>query len=334
MSEPTLAPVSDLGRRRQDAIARQLTGVALFDGLDEAGMAGLAPAFTRIELAPNQLLWEQATPYDGLYVLLGGQVQVCRRLPGERELELARLGPGEVMGELPLLGGGTHSASVRALGDCSLLFLSAAEFEARTLTGETAVLQLRQRIAAIACARMRRALGLLAGPGPIHEPRDPQHGERIVAAMPPRSYVSRLALLRRLEPALVDELLDRGTVLYVPRGHVLQREGTAPERCCVTLNGAVEDVLQRDGASLRVGFAGPGRAFGYLGLLDGQPAPVSSVARERSLVLAIDPEHFEHLWQSRGPRVRAFAAEIEADVIRSLEVAERALSHLATARPA
>jgi CRP-like cAMP-binding protein len=48
-------------------------------------------------------------------VLVGGEVRVSRSLPGQRELAVARLGPGAVMGEIPLLGGGSHSATVHAV---------------------------------------------------------------------------------------------------------------------------------------------------------------------------------------------------------------------------
>jgi CRP-like cAMP-binding protein len=339
MSEPAGAKVVEIarGRPKPDTrdVAALLGGVKLFDDLDHDELAELARGVRFLELAPGEILWEQASPYEGLYVLLSGDAQVCRRLPGERELELARLGPGEVMGELPMLGGGTHSATVRALGPCSLLFLSRAGFEARSALGHTGALKIRSRIVAIACHRLRRAYAQVAAtgePAAPHEHAGPDKTpvEPMPTALPQRGYLSRLALFRGLDADLVTEVLDSGQALYVPAGHAVQRQDEGSARCYVTLNGAVEDVVSRGrGSVLRVGFAGPGRSFGYLGLLDGAPAPVSSVTRERCVLLAIDRDDFITLTSTRSARSRAFAAAIEADLIMSLQIANRARSHMA-----
>jgi CRP-like cAMP-binding protein len=304
-----------------DDIAALLSGVELFEGLALGDLTAIASLLKRVELAPGEVLWRQGTPHDGLYFLLEGEAQVCRQLPGQRELELARLGSGEVMGEIPLLSGGNHSATVRALGPCTLLSLRRAEFEAHALVGDPAALELRRRIVAIVCARLRDTYAALAAAGEDTVSRSaPQH-EPLPAVAPPRSYLSRLPLFGDVDPEIVDDVLARGRMISVPRGHLVQREGDRPDACYVVLNGAVEDVLDANAAAPRVGFAGPGHAFGVVGLLDGEHAPVSSVACERSLLLEIGRQDF-------GVLAHAFITAIESDLIRSLEVASRALSHL------
>jgi len=342
MSESAVIDLAGVSRARNLPAADLMAGlsaVALFGGLGAEDLDGCGEAFKYVELAPGELLCRQGSPHEGLYVLLDGEVKVSRCLPGQRELELARLGAGEVMGEIPLLGGGNHRASVRAIDRCSLLFLGRKDFEARTVSGAPCALELRRRIVGIACARLRRthdaiaaAIGASSGDDAAEAVVHPV--QPLPTAMPPRAYLSRLELFRGLEPDVLDALLEHGTALPVPRGHVIQHEGMAPGTCYVTLNGAVEDVVRSDSTSVRVGFAGPGHAFGYLGLLDGETAPVASVARERCLVLAIDGAYVETLRHQRDPRRRAFAAGIEADLIRGLETAGRALSHLAVACPA
>lgn len=325
------ASLADLPCGRSDDVAVALSGVELFDGLAEGELAGIASLFRRVVLTPGEFLWRQATPPDGLYFLLEGEVQVCRQLPGERELELARLGSGEVMGEIPLLGGtGNHSASVRAIGRCTLLCLRREQFEAHVIAGDPPALELKRRIVAIACARLRDNYRALVTEHQVARRRREPQGEAVPAMLPPRSYLSRLPLFRRLDPDFLADLLTRGRAISLPRGCVVQHEGDQPDACYVVLNGAVEDVLCRGSASRRVGLAGPGHAVGGVGLLDGGPAPVSSVTRERTLLLAIDREHFAALQNDYGVSSRAFTTAIEADVRRSLETAERALSHLAT----
>ena len=280
-------------------------------------------------------MWRQGTPVDGLHVVVSGEAQVCRRLPGERELELARIGPGDVLGEIPLLDGGTHSASVRALTPASLLFLDRAEFDARMLSRQPGALELRRRIVAIACDRLRRAHGALIEPGaepplgrwqtrPAAWARQP--GTEV--AQPPLGYVARLPLFRDMPAALVATLLEVGATRHMPRGEVVVRAGATPATFYLTLNGAVEDVLAAGAAEIRVGFAGPGRAFGYLGLLDGGMATATSVARERSTILAIGAAEFRTLLQAGDGRPGTFATAVERDLMIGLRQAERPICWL------
>src|SRR5215213_8589414 len=141
MSDAGLAAVP---MREDDPVdvALLLGDMPLFAGTPKDELTGFASAFERLELEAGELLWRQGTPVDGLHVIVSGEAQICRRLPGERELELARIGAGEVLGEIPLLGGGTHSASVRALTPASLLFLDRAEFNARMQSREPGALEL------------------------------------------------------------------------------------------------------------------------------------------------------------------------------------------------
>jgi CRP-like cAMP-binding protein len=159
--------------------------------------------------------------------------------------------------------------------------------------------------------------------------RTMEQTEPVPAAPPPRAYLSRLPLFRALEPDLIAELLDAGSILALPRGCVVQQQGAPGHHCYVTLNGAIEEFVQRRGSRLRVSFTGPGHAFGFIGLLDAEPAPATAVTRERSVLLAIDGEHFMALLSRGGRRCRSFAAAVEADLVAAMLTAERTLSHLA-----
>ncbi len=330
MSEPAAAVARPADG---DDVAALLGEVELFAGLTARDDAEFAAAFVRVELAAGEELWRQSDPVDGLHVLVEGEVQVCRRLPGQRELELARLGPGDVMGEVPLLGGGSRSATVRAVSACSLLFLDRAEFNAQMLSRRPGALELRRRIVRIACARLRRAHATLAASlGPAAgeaAPRD--EPPPAPAELPPLRYLARLPLFIDLEAPLIAELCAGADVLSVPRGRVLLRAGDEPACCHVTLRGAVEEVLRGGDGMIRAGFAGPGRAFGYLGLLDGGPATATSIAREPSVVLAIGAAAFAERLRAEDRASLAFAAAVERDLIGTLRDAERPKAQLAIA---
>lgn len=311
-------------------IAALLQDVPLFVDLPPAELDDLTAAFSRIELAAGETLWRQGTEADGLHVLLSGTAQVCRCLPGERELELARLSFGAVMGEIPLLGGGTHSATVRAVSPCSLLFLDRAEFQARIMSRLPSALELRRRIVGIACGRLRAVHAALRGRDALAaDAPGGARGEPV--APPPRTYLAGLPFFRGMHEDVVTGLLAAGETVHFPAGRTIVPEGAVATRGFVVLNGAVEDVVHCAAGTIRVGFAGPGCSFGYLGLLDGRPASATSVARERSTLLAIGASDFDALLRGDDEHSRAFAAAGERDLMRSLQIAERAKAHLAAA---
>ena len=89
------------------------------------------------------------------------------------------------------------------------------------------------------------------------------------AQPPDRAYLLRLPFFRDFGANELDELLARASVERVAPGAVLVAEGERPRALFVTLNGAVEEVIRRDGGAIRVALAGPGRGFGYAGLIAG-----------------------------------------------------------------
>jgi CRP-like cAMP-binding protein len=328
------SPVDDA-----EGLAAALAAVPLFAGMSHDDVVDFASVFKPVELSTGEVLWRQATPVDGLHVLLSGEVRVTRRLPGERDIEVARLGPGAVMGDVPLLGGGTHSATVRADSPCSLVFLHRKDFHARMQSGQPSALVLKRRIVEIACARVRADHAALAASldGTPAAPAT-DTGSSVArlpvtrpVAMPSPAYVSRLPFFRDLDADLVSSLLDCGETLLIAPRSVMLGEAETPSHCYVTLNGAVEDVLRRGGRAVRVRFAGPGRAFGYLGLLDGGVASATSVARERTVVLAIEAQDFRARLEERDDLGRAFAAAIERDLMAMLRSTGSPKAHVATA---
>jgi CRP-like cAMP-binding protein len=98
----------------------------------------------------------------------------------------------------------------------------------------------------------------------------------------------------------------------------------------VTLNGAVEQVIVRGDRRIRVGLAGPGRAFGYESMLDGDPAPVTAATRERTVLLVVPRAAFERLFQGESAGSHAFLEAVQRDLMAALRQAHRPHARLAS----
>lgn len=90
---------------------------------------GLMAGATARNLAADEVLFLAGDPGDGLYRVDEGLLKVSIASASGAERILAILGPGSLVGDLAIIDGLPRSASVTALRDCKLRFLSRAAFE-------------------------------------------------------------------------------------------------------------------------------------------------------------------------------------------------------------
>ena len=84
---------------------------------------------------------------DWLYIVVDGQVEVLKRVPGQGDATLRRLGPGDCFGEIALLGDHIRTATTRSLTAVNVLavdrgrvpgpFLDAAAAPATSSSGSS-----------------------------------------------------------------------------------------------------------------------------------------------------------------------------------------------------
>jgi CRP/FNR family cyclic AMP-dependent transcriptional regulator len=81
------------------------------------------------QLKPGETLFVAGAAGDGCYRLERGLLKVIITSPRGEECILAILGPGAIAGELSIIDGHSRSASVIAIKDCLLSFISRQNFE-------------------------------------------------------------------------------------------------------------------------------------------------------------------------------------------------------------
>lgn len=319
-----------------------LAEVPLFAGIPDDELEELAQVMGAVELSPGDALFRQGEEADGLHVLEQGLVQVSRRLPGEDELEYARLGAGQVLGEIPLLDGGLRTGTVRALEPTRALFLARADFTALVSRLHPTAFAIKRQIVKLACERLRTSHAALvatlgggtAGAGGASRPDPlPETGPDDLpdGRLPDPEYVLRLPFFRGYGEPEYAELLNTCRLATVPARSSIVPEGSSASACCITVNGAIEEVIRRGGGAIRVRLCGPGRAFGYAGLIDGLPSSVSVTTRERSLLLVVPRGPFETLFHGGTISSYSFFNALEHDLMAALRQAQSPQARLAVA---
>jgi CRP-like cAMP-binding protein len=112
-----------------DAVAGPNTTNLLSD-LPDRLSTGLLEHGAAKHLTADEVLFLAGDPGDGFYRLDEGLLKVSIASASGAERILAILGPGAIVGDLSIIDGKPRSASVSALRDCKLRFVSRTSFEA------------------------------------------------------------------------------------------------------------------------------------------------------------------------------------------------------------
>jgi CRP/FNR family transcriptional regulator, cyclic AMP receptor protein len=312
-----------------------LATVPLLEGREEADLVELARVLRRRRVREGEILWRQGDDAREMVFIVEGGVTASLHVPGDRVVEIGRAGPGEMVGEIALLDGGEHTMSVRVTETATVLALARVDFTALLARQDPSTFTLKRRLASLFTARQRNQLQHLAVSlgGEVAAP-PAENAARAFAELeycgPPDSkYVRRLATFHEFDSLALWGFLTSGSYARCPPGRTLLAEGAPSTACYLTINGAVEKVLLRGDRRIRVGLAGPGKAFGYESLIDGRPSPVTAITRERVLLLVLPRDSFEQLFNGEDAVSRVFLDVIQRDLVATLRQTFRPHARLA-----
>lgn len=137
--------------------AQTLTRVPIFSGLTEAELAFLSQRTVPRRFSAGEAVFAEGEACKGLYVVESGHVRIFKSSAGGREHVLAIEGPGSSVAELPVFDGGNYPASVSAIENATLLFVSKQDFQALCLEHP----QVALKVLRVVGARLRRLVGII-----------------------------------------------------------------------------------------------------------------------------------------------------------------------------
>jgi signal transduction histidine kinase len=140
-----------------------LKSVTYFSDLPEALLREVCDESEQVELEPGEIIIEEGALSEEMYVLVEGELIVSTSQQG-RDIELARINPGEIVGELALLDKAPRIASVAASKPSLVIKVPATSFD-RLLDDPTVARRMFRTIT----ARLRSTEETL------------RHGERMAA---------------------------------------------------------------------------------------------------------------------------------------------------------
>ncbi|TXD94451.1 cyclic nucleotide-binding domain-containing protein [Mitsuaria sp. TWR114] len=139
--------------------------VPLFSLLTADQAQSIADSVVKRRFKRGELIVEQGTKSNALFILLNGRARVLTADSRGREVILAVLQPGDYVGEMSLIDNEPHSATVRAEVQTDMLVLGRADF-ARGLPEPSS---LAYGILRGLVARLRKLLGIEIEPGLVFD---------------------------------------------------------------------------------------------------------------------------------------------------------------------
>src|SRR5678816_4378679 len=116
---------------RERLLKNLLATSPLFKPFDHQQQLELLKRFEGHDLEPGTVIIREGDAGQGLFVIMFGEVEILNKDPAGREKTVAKLGAGEVFGEMSLLGDRPTTATVRTLSRTTIMFLGREDFQRR-----------------------------------------------------------------------------------------------------------------------------------------------------------------------------------------------------------
>jgi len=308
------------------------------ESLSHAARELLLAAARPVSFVKGSTLVRHGDAARGAFVLREGGAEARVPAPGGDCFVVARLGGGDIFGEMALVEAGTCTATVVATANVDGWFLAHEDFRAVVSQRHPAARELQHAVTRVLAGRLREVTGRMAEiASPEDRPARASPGPTLAgvgrtrrAAFDLAAFLPRLAFFDRFPPEEIDEVAAAARVLELPRGVMLHAPGGEADAVFLVVRGAVEIVRPVDGRERRVAVLGPGKPLGVMGVLLEEPHGSFAWAREASTLLEIPAGDFRALYFGDGATASRLRAAVQRSLLESLGRTNRSLTRLAT----
>lgn len=203
--------------------------------LGERELNALSPLVRRKSVPKHRAVFNEGESTNSLYIIIAGRVKVQRADREGREVILAVLGSGEYFGEMSLIDGMPHSASVITLENCELLTLNKDDFRSVVASHSEIAMavmrglvnRLRQADSKIASLALLDVYGRVARV--LVEFSEVQNGQRVVKGKLPRQELAKMVgASREMVSRVMRDLENDGFITVREDNTLLLNEERGP----------------------------------------------------------------------------------------------------------
>lgn len=269
ISDDELAKVHASAKSPVERTMNVLKRSLLFEGLSANLLLTHAPAARRRKVKVGESVARSGSGGDSLFSVLSGEVRVMSLQ--DPPMEVARLGPGAIIGEQSFVGTVGMKTTVEVSKEVELQTLDRPQAEA-LLADHPASLYAMLRVVE----------------------------ERVLDNM-----LRRTGFFRLFEHKERDEICHRFEILEVADDEIIVEQGTPSKTLCLLMSGTLEmSHKNADGRVMKM-LLDPGGGFGMESLIDGRPATFTARTTARSWILLLRREEYLSIYEKHPNLVRA-----------------------------
>lgn len=307
----------------------RLADVPLFAGLGDSERAELADAFVPRHFADGEAILTQNERAEGLFLIDEGQVDIGKRLPGGGLALVARVGAGEVIGDMALVGRDLkRSAMGIARGPVSSWYLPADQFRVALSQLRPASLQLQTELGRLLAGRVVAKASDIAGlltEGPDAFTPRPQRALAPVVedVFTPEPFLAKLPCCAAMTPAQRLAFWNAGERIEAAADADLALVGAAPDTVWLVVRGAVRSALPHGDGVYQLTVTGPGQLVGIAAMLLEVPHDRLLRTSEQATLLAFDRATFTEMLDTGDALSRELGASVNADLVTALDALDQ-----------
>lgn len=278
--------------------------------------------------APGDALFKEGDRGDSLMIVLDGHLVATVRTDAGTQEEVARLGPGEVVGEMAFVDAEPRSATVTAPAGATVLEFSRAALDGLRASAPRIAASIQRNVLADVARRLRdvgeklsdpmsgggapRSLRGSSSAGP--ESRRPGRG--LTA-----EQLRTIPALASYTPEDLELLAYIATFKSFPAGEVLMKEGAEGDACWLLVRGSV--AVTRAAQSTPLATLGPGALVGQLALIDRAARNATVTATVETAALEVRADAFANLVRASSPVALRFQLQVALAGVRQLRAATK-----------
>jgi len=306
------------------AVIRQ---VRAFSGLGDDECDAVLAVLRAQRGNPGDTLFREGDPGEALMIVLDGQLVARVRTPAGTDEEVARLGPGEVVGEMSFIDAEPRSATVSTPGGATVLTFTRAALASLKKTAPRVAGAILRNVLVDVARRLRDAGEKLSEGAPskgvVQDASASQQSTRSLGIEQLRSIP---AFARYAQEDL--ELLSYvATLRRFAAGSVIVKEGAEGDACFLIATGNV--AVTRAQTKTPLATLGPGALVGQLALIDRAPRSATVTAATDVAALEVKGNAFAKLVNASSAIALRFQEQVALAGVRQLREANRKMAQTA-----
>ena len=308
------------------------------DRLDSEARDLLMAVARPIAHAKGERLIRYGDPSRGAYLLKDGSCEATVLMPGGEKLTVARLDAGGVFGEMALVERGTCTATVTATTTLTGWFIERDDFRSLVAQRAPAALRLQHALTLALSDKLRQLNArVLEVASPEDKAKSSAERESDPLAKAKRAkkaefevrpFLPHLPIFEGFDAAEIDEILDAGSLLELPRAQPVFLHGQVSRAVYIVIRGAVEIRARHAARERRMAVLGPGQILGYMSALEKGTHGSDAVVCEEALLLEIPGKAFEQIYFGSSPASARLRRAIQGTLLVSLGQTNRHLTRL------